>query len=130
MKWLIIWRGPSAIFWISPEPMMTDRSTRTILRKLSWQFVRCHLSGAICHLLRNIAVQTTDDKLLPYDIILITMYLLPKKKLKALANIGIFPGISPGISMENGASWLERRISLKVSGISLRVSWISISQVS
>ena len=35
-----------------------------------------------------------------------------------------------GISMENGASWLERWISIKLSGISLKFSGISISQAS
>ena len=50
--------------------------------------------------------------------------------LNPLANIGIFPGVFLGISMESGANWLERWIFLKGFGISQRVSWISISQAS
>ena len=45
-----------------------------------------------------------------------------KKSIKALANVGIFLRIFLGISMENGAGWLEKRILMIVSGISLRVS--------
>ena len=50
--------------------------------------------------------------------------------LTALANIGIFSGIFLRISLENGASWFERWIFLRVSGIYLRVLWLSISQAS
>ena len=39
--------------------------------------------------------------------------------------VGIFLRIFLEISMENGTSWIERWIFLRVSGISLRVSWIS-----
>ena len=46
--------------------------------------------------------------------------------LKPLANAGIFLGMFLGIFMENGASWLEKRIFLRVSGISVWVSWLRV----
>ena len=55
---------------------------------------------------------------------------VPIGSLRVLANLGIFLGIFLGISMENGAGWLERWISTKLSGISLKLSRISISQAS
>ena len=53
--------------------------------------------------------------------------LAPILCLQALANIGIFPGIFLGISLENGASWLERWIFLRVSSppspFSMDIPW-------
>ena len=49
---------------------------------------------------------------------------------RVLANLVIFPGIFLEISLENGVSWLERWLSMKLSGISLRLSGISVSQAS
>ena len=53
-----------------------------------------------------------------------------QKSIKAQANIGIFPWIFLGIILENGASWLERWMFLRVSGISLRFSWIYLKPAS